>query len=172
LDDPSILCFGCFIFGLVWFFFSLSFYVPGVFRPNIDTARKLTSIVYIITPVLWLAPLNNSRYMWYSYVNGRGKHLDVIGLVSEKKTKMALEHIHFVSAPFPKSKLYFWWSKTVSGISDRTERYVSISSYTLVLYILNSAMIIFITRRRMIIPIHNIRISLCILYVTTKLLDI
>jgi hypothetical protein len=81
-----------FWFGMV--FFSLSFYVPGVFRPNIDTARKLTSIVYIITPVLRLAPLNNSRYMWYSYVNGRGKHLDVIGLVSEKKKRKWLWSIY------------------------------------------------------------------------------
>lgn len=93
-----------YVFGalfLVWVFSLSPFYVPGVFRPNIDTARKLTSIVYIITPVLRLASLNNSRYMRYSYVNGRGKHLDVIGLVSKKKTKMALEHIHSFQPHFP-----------------------------------------------------------------------
>jgi len=60
-DDASILCFRCFIFLVsVWFFLSLSLaqpsYVPRVFRPKIDTDRKLTSSVYIITPVLRSRP--------------------------------------------------------------------------------------------------------------------
>jgi len=84
------------------FFFSQSSYVPGVFRPKIDTARKLTSAVYIITPVLRSAPPNNSRYTRYSYVNGRGKHLAVIGLVSDKTKKKRkrlwnVYYIYFVS---------------------------------------------------------------------------
>lgn len=127
-----------YVFGtlfLVWVFSLCQFYVPGVFRPNIDTARKLTSIVYIITPVLRLAPLNNSRYMRYSYVNGRRKHLDVIGLVFEKKKRKWLWTIYIRFSPIfqieiilraVENRLWNIWS-------DRTLRF-DIIVYTHIIY--------------------------------------
>lgn len=138
-----------YVFGalfLVWVFSLSLFYVPGVFRPNIDTARKLTSIVYIIAPVLRLVSLNNSRYMRYSYVNRRGKHLDVIGLVSEKKRKWLWSiYIHFspifqieIILLAVENRLWNIWS-------DKTLRF-DIIKYTHFIYILNGA-IMFITNQ-------------------------